>query len=209
MPHPLRELLFGDLPIEQWSGDSTELPWRHFRTAADALQRDDAPAARSALHTVLATPGLESRHYLQAWDGMRQAGAEAAPQVASTLYGVVLDVPVEGGLDTLAAYADHTARYLNFSGKVLVWEVQDPDIQCLIDAVLFAGRRVLEVAGPWDGPRPPLADGLARVSLLTPQGLHFGEAPVDALLQDPVAGPVFTTGAQLMQALIAKVPGPG
>ena len=43
------------------------------------------------------------------------------PSDPARLYGVVVDMPVDDGLDTLAGYADGSCRYVNHSGKVLVW----------------------------------------------------------------------------------------
>ena len=34
-------------------------------------------------------------------------------------------MPVPGGLDTLAAYEDLSARYLNFSGAAVIWDHPD------------------------------------------------------------------------------------
>ncbi|UOQ72993.1 hypothetical protein [Hymenobacter cellulosilyticus] len=43
-----------------------------------------------------------------------------------------------------------------------------------------------------------------RLNLLTPSGLHFGQAPFDTLWQDALGGPVLVAAQQLMQALIVK-----
>ncbi|MCB2406633.1 hypothetical protein [Hymenobacter lucidus] len=40
--------------------------------------------------------------------------------------------------------------------------------------------------------------------MLTPSGLHFGQAPFDALWQDALGGPVMAAALHLMQALTAK-----
>src|SRR4051794_629643 len=112
----LREVLFGDVPLGDWAAASAEEPWASFRAAAEALARSDPAGARGALESVLAQTGLESRHYLQAWSGLRAIGIAPPDAEAKRVYGVVLDVPVSGGLDTLAAYEDRSARYLNHAG---------------------------------------------------------------------------------------------
>ena len=183
----LRDLLFGDVPLGEWAAEGE--PWSRF---------GDPTAAN--LHAVLDTQGLESRHYLEAWLGLRALG-ETAP---ATLYGVVLDVPVDGGLDTLAAYADQSARYLNHSGAAIVWDRDDAAIAALVDAVLQAGRPLLALAGVWDGSRPPVPTDTARVSLLCADGLHFGQGPSGPFMGSAEGSPVFGAGAALMEALIER-----
>lgn len=111
---------------------------------------------------------------------------------------------VSDGLDTLAAYADGTARYLNYSGKILVWEAEDREIDALIRALLGTATPVVAQIGPWAGVRPPLQPGLLRVSMLCAGGLYFGEGPVEALTADPMAGPLITAAARLLQALTQR-----
>jgi hypothetical protein len=152
----------------------------------------------------LAQSGLESRHYLQAWMGLVSFGVRPVGSEAKHLYGVVLDMPVPGGLDTVAAYEDRSVRYLNFSGAAVIWEHPDSSLDSEIQAFLGAGRQLLAMIGPWEGPRPPLPSGQARISLLTPSGLHFGQADPSLLSRDRMAAPVLQAATELMQALIAR-----
>ena len=198
----LRELLFGDVPIESWAGTSNETPWTHFQNAELAMARADVPAAESALHAVLDTPDLESRQYLQAWSCLRQLDRDALTALPERLYGVVLDVPLEQGYDTLAAYDDHTARYLNQAGGAIIWHAVDSEMDALIDALLAAARPLLTTVGVWESARPPLTAGRARVSLLTAEGLHFTEGAFEQLAADSGTSDVFTGGVALMAALI-------
>jgi hypothetical protein len=200
----LRELLFGDVPIETWAGTSNEKPWTHFQDAEHAMARADVPAAETALHAVLDTADLESRQYLQAWSCLRQLDRDALTALPERLYGVVLDVPLEQGYDTLAAYDDHTARYLNQAGGAIIWHAEDGVMDALVDALLTAARPLLTTVGVWESARPPLAAGRARISLLTAEGLHFTEGPFDGLTRDPGTGAVFTAGVALMAALIDR-----
>lgn len=58
------------------------------------------------------------------------------------------------GLDLLAAYSDHSARYYNYSGAGVVWEHPDTSLDSPIDELLAAARQVVEMIGPWQGARP-------------------------------------------------------
>ena len=200
----LRELLFGDVPIEDWAGTSSEPPWTHFQDAEHAMARADVPAAEAALHAVLDTPGLESRQYLQAWSCLRQLDRDALTGLPENLYGVVLDVPLEQGFDTLAAYQDHTARYLNQGGGAIIWHAEDAGMDALVDALLAAARPLLTTVGAWESARPPLTQDRARISLLTAEGIHFVEGSFDQLSGAPGTGAVFTAGVALMAALIDR-----
>ena len=90
------------------------------------------------------------------------------------------------GLDLVAAYRDHRARYFNYSGAGVLWERRDDSLDGLIDELLQAGTVVVEVIGPWTKPKPPEPkNGDARINLLTPSGIHLGNGPVEALNLGP------------------------
>lgn len=193
----MRDLLYGDVPLTQWAAHDPA-----FGSVRDALALGDNAQARTALHAILATPDRSSRDYLQVWHQLRALGE--VPDDPAHVYGVVVDMPVGAGLDTLAAYQDGTSRYLNHSGKILVWEASDGEVDALVRAVLEAGAAIAARIGPWHGPRPPLRAGLLRLSMLCAGGLYFGEGPVSALGADPMAGPLIAAATQLLQALTSK-----
>jgi len=77
------------------------------------------PPDYDALRKIAQDPYEESRLRALAYNRLRAAG-QAVP--AKTLLGAIVEVPLEQGLDVLAAYPDGRVRYLNQSGKVLaVW----------------------------------------------------------------------------------------
>lgn len=206
--NPIRETLFGDLPLNQWpvrSNASNEFPWGAFLSAR--LRRDSGAEAEavSEWRSIIAHPGLESRHYLQAWHFLRQHGQQPGPDIAKQVLGVVIEVAMAEGLDLLAAYADCSARYYNYSGAGVVWEHPDTSLNAAIGQLLVAGSQVVARIGPWDDNRPDVPPiGHARMSFLTPSGLHFGQGPMDLLACDPIGGHVIQLGTKLMQMLIAK-----
>ncbi|MBD2767009.1 hypothetical protein IC235_03765 [Hymenobacter sp. BT664] len=183
------------------------MPWVLFAKAQDAQHSGDAVGAIRALNQVLETPGLESRQYLQAWHFLRALGQQPAAAEAKRVFGVVLEVALDGGLDLLAAYEDNSARYFNYSGAAVVWEGGTDLENSPIQALLAAARPVAVAIGPWEEARLPApAAGLARINILTPSGLHFGQAPFATLFQDPMGGPVLLRGQELMQALMDLAP---
>jgi hypothetical protein len=204
----IRDVLFGDLPISEWPGETATAeiePWRSFSKARDYLHAGETHEAVTLFRNVIAMPDLESRHYLQAWHFLREAGEHPGAAVAKRVLGVVVEVALQEGLDIVVAYADGSARYFNHSGAAVIWDAQDNSLQHEIERLLDAGRAVVDQIGPWEEPRPPAPPvGQARISILTPSGLHFGQGLFDILANDQLGGAVIFAAMQLMQSLVAK-----
>jgi hypothetical protein len=205
-PNPLRELLFGDAPIDQWPSNHTDQsPFGDFVRARQLLQSGDTAAASRVWRDILAAPGLESRHYLQAWTFLRSHAQPPPASIVKQVLGVVVEVGMPNGLDLLAAYQDYSARYLNFSGAGVVWERPDSSLDSSIESVLRHAATIARHIGPWTEPRPgPPRPDHVRLNILTPSGLHFGEGPLKVISSDPVSAPLFQAATILMQNLIAK-----
>jgi len=201
----IRDTLFGDLPLSQWLPQSlpqTE-PWTSLARANQCLDKNDKPGAIAILQAIVAMPDLESRHYLEAWHYLRDLGVSVPADKAKDVLGVVIEVGMDRGLDLVAAYPDHHARYYNFSGAGVVWERPNSSLDKPIDDFLRAASAAVQVIGPWDKDRPATpAAGRARINILTPSGLHFGEGAYNALSKDRIGGPVLGLAFQLMQQMI-------
>jgi hypothetical protein len=201
----MREVLFGDVPISGWLGTSKSPgePWSSFREVQRSLDTGDQKSASEILLKILETPGLESRNYLQAWHILKSLGINPPIERNKELLGVVVEVGMPRGLDIIAAYADHSARYFNFSGKAVIWDRPDDRFDSAIDEIMRAGSATLAVIGPWDKARPaaPPKDQV-RINLLTPTGLHFGQGPFEALMKDARGAPVLAAVTKLMHQLI-------
>src|SRR4051812_24106371 len=116
----VRETLFGDAPLEAWPSNASAAehePWATFVRGRDAFAAGQTESAIAAWRSIVATPGLESRHYAQAWQFLRQAGVAPSSAESKQMLGVVIEVPMEEGLDLLAAYPERNARYFNHSGR--------------------------------------------------------------------------------------------
>jgi hypothetical protein len=208
-PLDIRDTLFGDLPFQEWPREKAEMideePWPSFVTIRDSVTIHDTVEAMRMLQRIVSTPGLESRHYLQAWHFLRLLGAEPGRAEAKHVHGVVVEVGMEQGPDLLAAYDDYHARYFNYSGRAIIWEHPDTSLDDEIDALLEAGQVLARQLGPWERERPPApGNGSVRVNILTPSGLHFGQGPFEDLARDPIGGPTLTCATRLMQEMIAK-----
>jgi hypothetical protein len=202
----IRDTLFGDMPFEEWAQPShAHEPWASFRTAKNALDGGDRQACIGILKDIVSRTGLESRHYVQAWHFLRQLGVVPPPEKAQEILGVVVEVGMKNGLDLLAAYSDLSARYYNFSGAGVVWERPDATLDACIQRLLDSAKAVVGKTGPWTGSRPAVPSrGNIRINMLTPNGLHFGQARFKALASDQLGGPVVLAATALMQEMIKK-----
>jgi len=201
----IRDTLFGDMALGEWPpGDAVVPPWSIFVAVRRSVEAGRADDAQIHLRQVLELPNLESRHYLQAWHELRRLGVQPTTE-AKRLLGVVVEVALDEGLDLLAAYADHSVRYFNFSGAAVIWEHPDESLDRYIDNLLVAASGILEKVGPWEGHRPPAPPkGHARLNMMTPGGLFFGQGPISVLSRDPLAAPAILAATELMKVLIQK-----
>ncbi len=207
-PHPeLRELLFADQSLATVAGtlSSAQPPWDLFAAAARQVEAPDTCGARAPLRRILALPDQETRVHLLGWRALRKLGETPSDAEASRVRGVIIEVGSEVEIDSLAAYADHSARYLNQGGGPIIWEAHEVTLEAIVDALLEAAEGIVHATGLLAGPRPPPpAPGQAAISVLTYRGIHFGAGPLAGLSQDRLGGPVMTCGLTLIEALIAR-----
>jgi hypothetical protein len=202
----VRDTLFGDAPPEDWppaGAEADDFPWTAFDEARAYLAAGSVADARRYWHEVTDRPGLESRHYVQAWGFLRAHGEQPPEGIAKDVLGLVVEMALPEGLDLLAVYADRSARYYNHAGGGVALEHAEGALAEPIDELLAAAAEVVARIGPWEGERPgPPAAGTARLSFLTPNGLHFGEGPVEALEADPLGGLVLHRATAVMLELV-------
>ncbi len=144
--------------------------------------------------------GVESRLRLLAVNRLRAEGRDTGPK---QLHGIVAEVALDGGLDTLAAYADGRVRYINQTGKMSIIEGQVPELIDKITKLFDAAKPLVARIGPWDKDRlPPPTKGNVRLSFLVSDGLYFGNGPMEQLSRDPLGGPVLLAAAELLNATV-------
>ena len=156
------------------------------------------------LQAIIDDDTSDTRIKILAYNKQRQLGHKPETQ---ELLAVIVEVGMDNGLDVLASFQNGTARYINHSGKLIIWETTD-DAQAnqITDSLFEAGEVVISRIGPWDKPRRPQpAVGNVRLSFLVSDGLYFGEGPIDLLFKDAMAGPTLNAATQLMMYLTEKV----
>jgi hypothetical protein len=156
-----------------------------------------------ALLNLIADDTLESRMKLLAFHQLRLKGYTVGNK---ELLGVIIEVQLEKGLDVLAAFKDGTARYINQSEKLIVWETQTAESGRLINDLFEAAINVVNKIGVWDGARlPPPGKGEVRLNFLVSDGLYFGQGPFNVLAADAMGAPVINAATELMVFLMGKV----
>jgi hypothetical protein len=185
-------MLFCDMPecFGPEDGQETAYPW-------NILFSPNPPM--NDLHNVIEDADSETRIKILAYNLLANAGY---PVQKKELLGVIIEVGLDDGLDVLAAYEDGTARYINQSEKIIIWESPNADSQQLVGQLLDAGLQIVQRIGPWNKERlPQPATGEVRLTFLVSDGLYFGQGPFNALAQDAMGGPVIEAGYQLMSFL--------
>lgn len=155
------------------NGEAAERsPWRQFRAARDALEAGDKERAVAILRDLAEGRKSSLSTRLWAWANLRRLGVEPPAALADKVEGVVYEVPVNGGVEYLAAYADGRWRHLYARGGGQFWEhTDDRETKKVTDAVLARGREALSwTADP--APRDTARPEALRVTLITYGGLR-------------------------------------
>lgn len=205
--HPIQDTVFGDMSFTRWMmlasrGALALEPWASFARAKQQIDSGKARDAVSILQDILAMPQIESRCYLQAYPFLRELGVQCAEKKAKDVLGVVVEIGMKDGADMIAAYSDYGARYYNCTGASVVSETAAPALNAPIADILRAGQTATRMISVWKGKRLPAPiHGQARISILTPSGLHFGESPYEALARNRIGGSILTCASRLAQEL--------
>ena len=155
------------------------------------------------LQKIIDDPSADPRAKVLAYN--KQVSKGHIPAVKELL-AVIVEVGLEDGLDVLASFQNGTARYINHSEKILVWETADDATATNLTNVLFEkSQAIIKQIGPWNkSRRPNPTTGNLRMTFLVSDGLYFGEGPIDTLFNDPMAGPALAKATELMQYLAVK-----
>jgi hypothetical protein len=187
------QLLFCDRPEMFRPQPGTQMtPWQ---TALFAPSPDTV-----AVRAVAEDQSMASRYRVLAYNWLRRNG-QTAPR--RELFGVIVEVPLEGGQETLAAFPDGAVRYINKTGRFSIFEPAPPAVREQAEELLAAARAALVKLGPWDKDRLPAPRlGNARVSFLVSDGLYFGEGQLPGIDRDEIGGPIFHEAGKLLTAVV-------
>jgi hypothetical protein len=207
----LEALLFADEPLEQVlaridpaGAGPKEGPWPAFARALASSRQGKTAAAKKELKGILQTPQAETRVSLLAWHALRALGERPPAARAAEAQGVVIQLHNEGGLGTLAAYADGRVRWLSADGRAIARE--RPGADAPIDRAV---ADLLKAAQPLIEGTPSVEQHLARevkqnyfrITVLTFGGLHVKEGFGPHLDGRHFAAPVLNASMKLLDLL--------
>lgn len=154
------------------------------------------------LKKIIADSNTESRIKILACNKLLSEGIKPDMKV---LLGVVIEIGLKEGLDVLAAYKDGTARYINYTEKMIFWESPSEESDKIIEDLFRESEIVLKQIGPWDKLRLQYpATDIVRISFLVSDGLYFGQGGIDVFFNDQRSAPILKCGSELMNFLIDK-----
>ena len=157
------------------------------------------PSDIPALQAVAADRNQEGRVRYLAYRQLRRAGH---PVLAKQLLGIIVEMPQDKGLDTLAAYSEGGVRYINQSGTTCFIEGVPPTPQ--LEALFRSAQPLVDAIGPWEeARRGPPDRGHIRMTFLVSDGLYFVEGPVSLVLKERMPAAVFAAIVPLMQSVVA------
>jgi hypothetical protein len=200
------ELLFADQTLDQLVASlnkktAPDQAWMFLTKAAEHIRRGETGRAAELLLELAGHPKIPTRYLLWSWATLRRLGIHPKSDEADNVKGVVIQVPIESGVDVLAAYADGTARYVNHSGKILVWEITDNTISSMIRKLLQSCKHLCGVVAA--GSANDAVKDSVRVTLLTFNGNRFAEVRMQSLASSPI-NVIVSVGAELMANLIKR-----
>lgn len=160
-------------------------------------------SSQSDLQKIIDAKDSDPRIKVLAYNKLTASGQKP---LKKEILAVIVEVGLDGGLDVLASFNDGTARYINKTGKILIWETREDQNANNITTQLFKhSKSIVNAIGVWDKPRLTApVPGNVRISFLVSDGLYFGEGPTNDLFNDPMAGPALRKATELLQYITEK-----
>jgi hypothetical protein len=156
----------------------------------------------SDLKSIADNEQLESRVRILAFNMLRDSGLKIEKK---ELLAVIVELGTENGLDILASFGNGTVRYINFTGKMIIWETPDEISNTLTKQLFDNSINVVNKIGPWkEARRANPSKGIVRISFLVSDGLYFGEGSGNILFNDALIGPALISATKLMKYLMEK-----
>lgn len=156
------------------------------------------PPRIPALATLASDGSQEGRIRYLAYARLRALGQSVTPKL---LLGVIVEVPLDEGLDVLAAFSDGGVRYINHSGKIGIHEGTG-SLEPKVRALFAAAEPLVTRMQPWlEGRRPPPAVGSVRFTFLGSEGMYTGGGSMGDVQRNGLAAPLFQSATELLQAV--------
>lgn len=173
-PTEFIDLLFADQTIAEIQLITSSNPtikdsiWTKLNLASNLFASNNKEEAKAIFQTVANKKNIDSRTVLWAWNALRELN-ETPKQIQ--VLGLVVEVPHQRTVEYLAMYTDWTARYINYTGKVAVWEKRTNKMGNLITSTLQQAQNYMGKYRILPG-RNKKATEKIRFSFLTTNGIY-------------------------------------
>lgn len=158
------------------------------------------PAQPDAVRSLALDGATEGRIRALAFNWLRFHGQ---PVPARQLLGVIIEVPLDRGLDVLAVFVEGGVRYINQTGRLTIFEGVPPQLTPVVAQLLAQAQAIVDQIGPSDQPRRPAPGaGKVRLSFLVSDGLYFGEGDFAVMSHEPRSAPLIATAGELLQRVV-------
>lgn len=194
---PIRQMLFASQSLKEQAKrihlNGTPGALQSIVDAAKLVDEGKKQEAIVLLRKALDLLNQETRIQLWLWSALRELGQTPDPKFAHEVLGALIEYPSGDGYDTLAAYVDGSARYLNYSGKAIFWDANDPTIKSMCQSLVDSTIPISNRAKPRTSLSLPRRN--AQVTLLTRSGPFVIVSPPNS---------VINPGAKLMIELMKR-----
>jgi hypothetical protein len=205
VPPEYIDLLFADQTIAEINKVATANPldnnsvWKNFILASKFSAGNKKDEAVKIFQEIANTKNNDSRTMLWAWNGLRELGIKPK---STEVYGFILEVPIKGSIEYLAMYSDQTARYINYTGKIAVWETHQPVMDNLIQAVFINAKDLLSKQSLQIG-RSKVKTNKVRFNFLTSTGIYQTEKTFKEIsAQQSDIGNIFNASGQVLSEIV-------
>ena len=207
-PQQFVDLLFAQQTIKEVnqiaSGQKVEpnTVWAKYQSVEKFVNDNKKSEAIKLLYDIASSDKLESRNILWAWNGLRELGEVPKRPI---VLGLILEVPQQNAIEYLAMYSDKSARYINYTGKVGVWDTHEVNMDKLIADIITKSQDYFNNEKLKTG-RNKLTSDKVRFSFLTIAGIYQVEKTFDELTsQKSSIGEIFMTATQVLNEIVTKM----
>lgn len=205
VPQQFIDLLFAEQTIKEINKTSSGQPtdpnsvWGKFQAVEKLESENKTDEAKKILKEIANDKHSEARTIVWAWNGLRELGeTSTTPKVL----GLILEVPQQNTTEYLAMYSDGTARYINYTGSVAVWETHDNEMDKLLLDITSKAQKFVEKEKLSNGRNKSITDKV-RFNFLTTSGILQIEKTFDELTgQQTDIGEIFMTSTQVLTLIV-------
>jgi hypothetical protein len=153
------------------------------------------------IKSIAINPSTENRVRALAYNWLRDSGQ---PSTDDILLGVIIEVPLRLGLDTLASYGDGSIRYINQSEKIVFIEQSgNVKIEKLEKELVNLSAKYLKNNNIKIAQRRPIPKhGEIRITFLTSQGLRIVDGPMVSLQAQPDTGQIIGKAIEILTVIV-------